>query len=62
MPIEGFRNGAQSVSRVHKNARKEILLCLNTKGKKKKLKKIKIYKCLIKCLKKMKHYGNFMNF
>ena len=62
MPIEGFRNGAQSVSRVHKNARKEILLCLNTKGKKKTEKKIKIYKCLIKCLKKMKHYGNFMNF
>ena len=53
MPIEGLRNGAQSVSRVHKNVRKEILLCLNTKGKKKKnWKKIKIYKCLIKCPKK----------
>ena len=64
MPIEGLRNGAQSVSRVHKNVRKEILLCLNTKGKKKTEKKIKIYKCLIKCPKKnetLRQLHEFLN-
>lgn len=35
---EGLRNSAHFVLKVHKNARKDISLCLNTKGKPKKKK------------------------